>query len=279
MPHDSGEERAPSAKCEQRDEAMTRSALTAARLGVSKYFDLRSITAVPRDPEERRAISEVLYERLYAILSGRLSPAELALLRSGEASRTERLFSELDRVIGDEAASLGWRILLSDVVLARIQQWHDGETNGPQLLKKFFKILERSALVARGEARHPIDAPEYYADRQSAKQEIRALRNKVCSQLAQRHKLPRLREVYSILDKEIIEFPSAYPIVSLNRLSLMRYLRIKDDEHTSLTKRLIAREATPTEIVDGWFDWGFNTPSGKSRQFISRLGSQKRGKP
>jgi hypothetical protein len=259
------------------------------RSGAVPIFDLMSIEKVPVDPEEKAYFASKVTDRLVAILERRLSRSELVLWNQWKTdadpeektkeseSDVGRIWAKLDEILIDQAATIGWRIHLSTLALRRIQRWHDVHKNGPQLLKRFGDALVTSAKVGRGEAQHPTQSWELYGTRKLILAEMRALSNKLNAQLVTRAKLPDVSEIYVIIRNEICEFPLTYPALHPNLTSLLRYLDVRDsEEQGSLTKRLVTKQTTPAELVDGWLDHVFGTAEGKSRQKISRLGSQKR---
>lgn len=242
-------------------------------------FDLMSITDVPRDWEQRKTVSAIVTGRLLDIFSGRISSADLELFKSDSGNpECDRLWAAFDEIVIEQAATLGWRVYLGEHVLRRVQMWHDKEEKGPELLMRLSDAIVRSARAIRGEVRNPINSPELYWIRKAGLEEVRLLSKKLHAQLVVRQKLPALSELYAMMREEIVRLPNVYGCLYQNMRSFFRYLEIQDAEQGGypLTKRLAMKQATPSELVNGWTDWGFTTPEGQSRKIISKLGNRKR---
>ena len=162
------------------------SSIVVAAAAADENFDLLSINRVPISDEERRAVAVLVSQRVEGILEARLSAAESALWVSSQSEVKlqdtpdgNRLLSKLDNVIIEQAATRGWRVLLSDsIVLYRLRRYNDIEKRGPKRLERFAAALVHNAQAIRKERRAYMGAPELYPTRQNSLREIRALSNK-----------------------------------------------------------------------------------------------------
>src|SRR5580693_4699194 len=96
------------------------------RLANAGLFDFFSFESPASDPEERSVRSKCVFAELSRILLGRLSPSETQLWQSFSANddiTVAALVEKLDDVIIEQAATLGWRLLESCAVVARIAAW------------------------------------------------------------------------------------------------------------------------------------------------------------
>lgn len=242
-------------------------------------FDLMFIHKIPFDLDERRTLSLTVTQRVLDVFAGRLSQAEHTLFRTEPLSspKSLNLWPKFDETLISEASSLGWRILLSDDVLRRVEHWHDWLPEGPELLKRFFGAIVTSSRMRRGLEQHPLTAPELYPSRQLARDEMKALCKRLNALTVGRARLPETTRLYTLIRDEI-NATGRYPYLRKNIRSLFNYLGQQDEDHgRNFTKQLVVRGSgvTPAEIINGWFDWAFCTAEGQSRKIISKIGSRK----
>jgi hypothetical protein len=252
-------------------------------------LDLMSFTFPTNDPEEKKLRSFCVYAESRRILQGRLSPAETVMwtLLERNADRAidpkdeARLYDMFDNVLIELAVTLGWRMYENTVVLARIAVWTDRGDGGVEKLVRFNAAINRHAALRRGKAQLPFTEPEWYPTRKAALSEVKALGRELQAQLDTRklNRPPSLSALYEAIRANITGKPRSYGYLMANLSSFMNYLECEDspsDTVTPLTLRFVTRQVTHTFVVDGWFDYQGCTASGKSRQIISRIGSQKR---
>jgi len=259
--------------------------LSLAEAGV---LDLMSFTFPANDPQDKKVRSACVTAEFCRILRGRLSPAETNLWslleRSAEggidATEGARLLDKFDIVLIEQAATLGWRMYESVVVLARIALWSDRTDDGVDKLARFQSAIIRNAELKRGLAQHPFTEPEWYATRKAALKAVKVLRKELHSRFRIRktHRPPNLSELYREIRSTIAGNIRSYGHLMANLTSFMSYLEREDSPSntvTLLTTRFVTGQVTPASIVNGWFDYQGCTANGKSRQIISRIGSQK----
>jgi hypothetical protein len=241
----------------------------------AKIIDFMSLEAPTNDPQERRSRGNRLIENLDKILRGRLSRAETNLwlrFHRGNAvgsPEIDHLLNRFDDVLIEQAESLGWRMLESNIVIQRIAYWMDKDPHGIEKLKKFNESLERNAKIGRGLQRHSFREQEWFQTRKDALREVKALQRKMVSQFAAKNRIPNHTEAYSAIRAEIAASPGAYTYLTANRRSFSEYLG-------PLTPRFVTGGMTPGAVLDGWFDYQGSTAAGKSRQIICRIGSRRK---
>jgi len=134
----------------------------------AKIIDFMSLEAPTNDPAERRSRGNRLIESLDKILRGRLSRAEtnfwLRFSRGDAVGSREidHVLNKFDDVLIEQAESLGWRMLESNMVIQRIAYWMDKDTRGIEKLEKFNESLEGNAKIGRGLQRHSFREQEWY---------------------------------------------------------------------------------------------------------------------
>jgi len=227
------------------------------------------------DPQERRLRGNSLIAEMDNIFRGRLSRAEIDLWSRHDSDfaldpqETSHLWDKFDHVLIEQAESLGWRIFESSGVLQRISHWMDKDPHGIEKLKRFSNNMERNAKIGRGLQRHSFTEQEWCQTRTNALGEVKALQRKLASQFATRNEMPNPTEACSVIRTEIATTPRGYKYLTANLRSFSEYIG-------PLTPRFVTNQITPATVVDGWFDYQGSTAAGKSRQIISRIGSQKR---
>jgi hypothetical protein len=237
--------------------------------------DLMSWEFPASDPQERRSRGNSLIAEMDNIFRGRLSPAEIDLWSRHDSDsvldpqETSRLWDKFGQVLIEQAESLGWRIFESSNVLQLIAHWMDKDPHGIEKLKRFFDSLVRNAKIGRGLQRHSFREQEWYQTRTNALGEVKALQRKLASQFAARNEMPNPTEACSAIRTEITATPRGYKYLTANLRSFLEYIG-------PLSPRFVTNQFTPATVVDGWFDHQGSTAAGKSRQIISRIGSQKR---
>jgi hypothetical protein len=240
-----------------------------------KVIDFMSLEAPTNDPQERRSRGDHLIKELDNILSGRLSRAatdswlRLDLEGPFDPVQTDHVVSELDEVFIEQAESLGWRMLESNIVIQRIAYWMDKDPRGIEKLEKFNKSLECNAKIGRGSRQHSFREQEWFQTRKDALREVKALQRKMVSQFAAKNRIPSPSEAYSAIRAEIAASPSAYAYLTANLRSFSEYVG-------PLTPSFVTGQITPGAVLDGWFDYQGSTAAGKSRQIISRIGSRRK---
>ena len=241
----------------------------------AKIIDFMSLEAPTNDPAERRSRGNRLIESLDKILRGRLSRAEtnfwLRFSRGDAVGSREidHVLNKFDDVLIEQAESLGWRMLESNMVIQRIAYWMDKDTRGIEKLEKFNESLEGNAKIGRGLQRHSFREQEWYQTRKDAFREVKALQRKMVSQFAAKNRIPNPTDAYSAIRAEVAASPSAYTYLTANLRSFSEYLG-------PLTPRFVTGGMTPGAVLDGWFDYQGSVAAGKSRQIISRIGSRRK---
>lgn len=158
----------------------------------------------------------------------------------------QALCSKWDNYIQEAAQQYGARLLLSNIVMARVWAWACGEKNGTHKLGTFFHLIVNSARIAQGEAKGTI------TDRH------RRAKKLYVSQLAELQK--RVREewpdspagVRQLVTDAIDSLPQLM-ILKSNRYSLMQLLA---NDETALAFRGSPERSrddlTPTQFFVKW---------------------------
>lgn len=242
-------------------------------------FDFMSITMPSEDMEEAEQQGECVTMEIYRIVRGRFSRVEMDLLASTADQphdpQTVAFWENVDEIIIEQAAYFGWRLYMSRVVLTRIAIWTDHgdpkDLRNIEKLKRFHEAINRYAKFKRGLERLPLIQPEWYQTRKNTLAEIKALRGKLAARFAMTKSNTTAEEVYAAIRTEVKGAPGAYPNIVANLTSFVDYLK-----RDGCALHMVTNQITPATILDGFLDYQTGTAEGKSRQIISRIGSQQR---
>jgi len=242
--------------------------------------DLQAIDRIPPDPEERRAqrkkVGKVLADLFYNALPQQKKDLVDQLKSDSVCDENVRhiIEKEFDDFILGQAHCLGWRIFLSDTILARIAKWEiPAEKDGPKLSVELGKALALHAGILRGEARRPVP-PEMYGFREKTKPELKVLLRKTKLFIAV--KRPRGRQgwdqIISYICREIEGDSATFPILGGRLRPLKGFLWHLQDSYPDTPAFLGDR--TPADFFKEWAGWAENRDPEALRQDVSKLGGQ-----
>ena len=246
-------------------------------------FDLMSLTFPADDPQELEEQGFCVTTELIRLYEERLSRAEqdlwTAMLRNAEVGPNPQveasLWRKFNHLFIEQVAALGWRMCLSSLLLSRLARWSYYEWEGLERLEKFNAGISRYAEVKRGKARLPFTEQEWPQTRRNALREIKALQKRLSAQLGAGIEQPTVAKAAanasSVIRIEIDAKPTTYRYLFSNLLSFLDYL-----ESHALGPVFVIGGISPGTVLNGWFDYQSCAAEDKSRQIISRIGSQKR---
>src|SRR5262249_30751038 len=115
----------------------------------------RGLTGMPEiisrihwhDGMKRGELDKAITKELEGIWIAQLSEPEKAKIAGGKWSELpHQAWSRLDRTIVKQAETLGWRLLVSTLVLKSFRRWTE-EATGPELFEALGKALARSVRI------------------------------------------------------------------------------------------------------------------------------------
>jgi hypothetical protein len=219
----------------------------------------------------RDELDRVVSEAVHELCSERLSEnqrkkqSEVELGKSNEALEEAR--SELDVVILRQAETLGWRLLVSSLVLERLGQW-DSETNGPPLFVRLGRALAKSVRIVQKRGRPPIDNLDLISTHDQAIRELKIVRREM-------HKTQTNRTLsYNELAKSFNKIlrASRRELPSLN-LNLNRWHLFFRHNPELLSAFASQRRGSPVELFYQWLSFCSGHRAETLRKKISALRS------
>ena len=240
-------------------------------------LDFNAFRRLPRDWEQREQFRVAITYRLDALFREELSAGERAAFDAGNTrdKALDGVLFKFDEFIIRQAVSYGWRLFLSNYVMARIAQWWEVAENGPELLKRLGDQLAQGAKVMRGKDTFPITDPRWYAAKETAKKELRLLLKQYKNTFNQRRRPPNYHEMCDWYREKIIEAANAFPFLRANLEVLLRYFEfVRRDDETRLG-RIALGEVGAAELFDSMAACSWNVSEDTARQSISHLGSSK----
>jgi hypothetical protein len=244
---------------------------------VSVDVDLQAIERVHiSDPEKRKEVGAVLTNLFYNALPQQKKDLFDQLKSDSACDDNVKhiLEKEFDAFILSQAQCLGWRILLSDTILARIAKWEiPAEKDGPRLFDELGKSLALHAGILRGEARRPVPR-EMYGFREKTKPELKVLLRKTKLFIAANR--PRGRqgwdEIIAYICRQIEGDSETFPILGGRLRGLKGFLWYLQDSYPDTPASLAER--TPADFFKEWAGWAENRDPEALRQDVSKLGGQ-----
>ncbi len=242
--------------------------------------DLQAVDGIPLDPEKckalRKGVGSVLTNLFYNALPQQKKDLFDRLNPDSACDENDRhiLEKEFDAFILSQAHCLGWRILLSDTILARIARWEiPAEKDGPKLLDELGKALALHARISRGEARRHVPQ-EMYACRKEMMPELRVLLRKTKAFIAVNR--PRDRrgwdEIISYICQHIEGDSQTFPMLSGRLRWLKGFLWHLQDSYPDAPAFLA--DMTPANFFNDLAGWGEGRDPEALRQDVSKLAGQ-----
>jgi hypothetical protein len=236
-----------------------------------RLLDLMAVRKRPSNNAELTRIEKEVTGRIVALFEQALRPNEREAYRTGSASTT--LLKKFDIIILSEAKVLGWRLLLSRPVQARLAQWWEINRNGGELFKRLGQALALGTAIIHGKGKLSIDDPNWYTTKRDAVEELRALLRQYKNAFASRNTWPQATQARAWFQNVLEHRSDEFRFLHLRRSSFFGYLDYIVD--SAAAQRLYSGEIKPAELFDGWGAWSANISVERFRQMVSRMGSAK----
>lgn len=209
----------------------------------------------------------------------RVPPADLKIA-SGKGllwltQMSPEAVKELDEIIIRQAATLGWRTGLSELVCWRMSEW-ELASEGPILLRRYHRAIERAARIFQGREKPPLDDPGLYLCKVETVKELRALLSELRDAYQARFCDPPgdLEAVLAARFLEVVKRRSkSFPFLAINYSWWNGFFK---EQPTILRVHLVGVRLRPASLFDSWLSWCKGVDDEWLRQTISRLGSSLR---
>jgi hypothetical protein len=249
-----------------------------------KWPPLSELIYVPKNPQDRLAMGCQIETGLVLKFRETLSQDENSMMDSAPANwldmpKYRTLLARFDDFILREMRLLGWRLLLTDIVLGRIAAWSHAEPRGRMLLESMGRELSLFVGIQRGKETFPLDDPLLYEHRKSMLQELKGLFSISKTFIRQKHRPPSDEQIVehfrSTIERERKSFPLLYP----ERVPFINMLKILLQQNEYPAARLRTGSLPPAEFYNGWVARASNRRSVEAvRQEISNLGKSIRSR-
>jgi len=173
------------------------------------------------------------------------------------------LYPKIDRIILEQAETLGWRIELAALVQYRKSDW-DMDPKGPEMHKKFGLACAKFARIAQRKRLPPITDPDQWAVKQETVEELRVLLQNLRAKVA----IGTKSSPEVLFSSTANESPETYPHVAANLELWQKFFH--DHPHT-LRPMAVGDRPKPAALYDEFLAASSGWEVGSLRQTISRL--------
>jgi hypothetical protein len=224
----------------------------------AKLYAGKSLLSPAQIPELRAAMDEDLKHKFRNWLPPELkgafdSPAE-------HNSDTEKLGEQFNRFIVFEAETMGPALLLSDAVLLRMIEWNSGRPDGIHYLQQMTQAMVRGAKVRQGQAKADAVSPHLYRFKVAAKEELKALQQKLRADSAANTRSGWLR-----IEAMLHESPDTFPRLYQNLSSLEAFCV----NNPASCNGFVLGTIKPAGFFFEWGGWSSNRDPEDYRQKVS----------
>lgn len=222
----------------------------------------------PTSPDEERILTRLVDAYVAPCAAAKLSQADQASLRSPEASdeTEERFHRALDEAILELTPAIGWQVLYSNMIRARVAAWtQGGEAEGARLFKRFAKAFQRYIHVKDGGTLPVTPAHREFKD--AVTDELRNLQRQLRMQGALRGSavLDAIRQIVCGDD-------SKFPRLHRNWHTFEKLAARNDaDDATMLLERFAVGDLGASPLADRWIAAVLNRSYKTVRQELTRV--------
>jgi hypothetical protein len=187
-----------------------------------------------------------------------------------EFARQSAQVELLDEFIVFQARTLGWRIVLCDVALSRIDSWNL-DPRGPELFEKLGAAMAYTARTLQRKAKVPFSDPLLPEYRDTFVREFRLLRNQLRSSFASQRRPPTLAVAGKWVEQRVKQSPESFQLLFANLGSFMDYLDNLGKIGGAPADRFANGAVPPAELFHSWHGWRLSRDPETVRQTISTL--------
>ena len=175
-------------------------------------------------------------------------------------------FDVLDSVIVQQASTMGWRILLSQLVHSRMEYWsfsHDG----PARFKKLGDALAKSARIIQRFATQPVD-PEWAKVKAETIPELKLLLKSLQTTFASSRSTPAVAAVIGQFRSVVLSEPETFGHIATDLSSWLLFL----DANPLIAKSVALAEqrVEPASLWEEYMSWRTGLQPETIRQQSSR---------
>jgi hypothetical protein len=242
-----------------------------------RYVIMHHLTEEGGTPQEWDAIlTPKLREGFRQELSvpeNNLLKEEISTATPELAKKYEDLAEKLDEFILYQARTLGWRIILSELVHWRMAVWVR-EESGPKKFERLGRAMARSARVLQGQGRPLVTAPGWYGFKKNLVPELKLLFQQIADFVHSRRRLVTVAQLLARIDGQIRQQAQVFPYL-LRQLDFLReYLSNADDSPIDPLRK--GEKVSASQFFDLWMAWRTRHQPEKFRQKISAIGRSPR---
>jgi hypothetical protein len=209
------------------------------------------------------AIDQALSQVWRAILS-KHERKQWSQYEQGKAQPPTAILEKLDELIIHQAATFGWRLVLSPIVHSRFAQWGNAP-QGPELFDCLGKALARSALILQGRKKPPIADPGLRLFKRDMVRELRKVVALLVRRSSQKLGPDRLVKEF----QAVVNEGQDAPLLKANLESWLEFLR--SNEAAWLSALSSGRRVSAAGLFDAWRAWAMGYDPETVRQKISSL--------
>jgi hypothetical protein len=224
------------------------------------------ITRIPRRQMTRSEWNQIVTLELLQIWETLLSPEEHQATRATDNDggfAPPSVEQKLDDLILNQAQTLGWRIVFSDLVLKRFNKWESQE-NGPRLFEELGRSFAKSTKIFQQKLKPPLD-PDLRQFRTETVTELRVLLRNIKNVFSVKRRAPGQQEILATF--ETLASNDSFPHLRANLAVWLDYL----GEDVALRSFSSGSRISPAALFDSWLGWCQNRDAESLRQAISEL--------
>jgi len=177
------------------------------------------------------------------------------------------LYPRLDRIIIQQARTVGWRVELSELVRFRKSEW-DSQGNGPALHEEYGAACAESALILQKKKPAPLEDPAHWEVKQETVSELRLLLPKLRGTFTIMKKRPTVHDVLENFSKILSDSPATYRHLKANE---ERWLKFLEQNRQICRPILEGNRLRASTLYDEMLAWSTGRKADSIRQIISRL--------
>jgi len=197
----------------------------------------------------RNELDRVITKELEGLWIIQLSEPQRAMIAQGKWDELpHQAWSKLDRTIVKQAETLGWRLLVSTLVLKSFRRWTE-EATGPELFEALGKALARSVRILQRRELPPSDNLDLISTEEQTICELRIVRREMRKKFAKKRRSPNPEELLASFVKIVSNSRMG---CSLLRANVGHWLPFLENHLPQLSELVRSGRPAPAALFHEW---------------------------